>query len=172
MSKSNIKSVQRRRNRGFTLVELLVTVVVAGIFAVLALPSMASFIAGQRVKTAAFDMNAGLTRSRSEAIERNTNVILTPATGGWQNGWTVAAGAVNISKQDAFTGLTVDCWVGGVSNACPANINYAGSGRLDSSSPSPFPSFRIFNAANTTVTSRRCISIDLSGRANSKQGNC
>ncbi len=172
MPKLKIKPIRCWQDQGFTLTELLITVVIAGIFATLALPALSSYIAGQRIKNASFDMMAGLTLARSEAIKRNTNTVIAPASGGWQNGWAVAAGTAGISTQNPFPGLTIDCWVGGASTACPSNINYANNGRLDTSSPSPFPSFRILSATNTNSASIRCIMIDLSGRPSSKMGSC
>ena len=44
--------------RGFTLVELMVTVVVLGIFLSIAVPSFRSLLEAQRVKAMAYDMVA------------------------------------------------------------------------------------------------------------------
>lgn len=173
MPKPNPKLAQPRKDRGFTMIELIITVLILGILTTMALPSFRNFIASQRIKSASFDLMSMVSLARSEAIKRNTNVTVTPAGGNWQNGWTVAAGANTLGTQNALTGLTIDCWVGAASTACPANITYANNGRLDPvSSPSPFPSFRIFNVIDTTSANTRCINIDLSGRPNSKKGNC
>jgi type IV fimbrial biogenesis protein FimT len=150
------------------LAELLIVIAILGILTAVALPSFGSFVAGQRIKSASFDMMAMLTLARSEATKRNINIVVTPTGGSWQNGWTVAAGAATLSTQNALNGLTIDCWTSSVAAACPASITYTSNGRLLSSPPS----FRILNATATTSASTRCISIDLSGRPNSKRGDC
>jgi len=76
------KSVVPTRSRGFTLTELMVKVTIAAILLAIGIPSFRSFILGQRVKTASFDTVYTLTLARSEAIKRNSDVVITPASGG------------------------------------------------------------------------------------------
>ena len=158
--KSNSRSTLQPRLSGFTLVELLITIVIAGILASLAVPSFREFIAGQRIRTASFDIMATLVLARSEAIKRNANVTVTPAGGVWTNGWSVAAGAT-LNQQSALPGLTITC-----TGDCNP-ITYAGNGRLPAGAAAPS-----FEISSTSSASVRCISIDLGGRPNSKVGTC
>jgi prepilin-type N-terminal cleavage/methylation domain-containing protein len=82
---------------GFTLIELMVTITIVGILLAIGVPSFRGFVAGQRVKTASYDISSVLTYARSEALKRNADVVITPNTGGWQNGWCVAAGPSTLS---------------------------------------------------------------------------
>jgi type IV fimbrial biogenesis protein FimT len=83
------------RQRGFTLIELMIVVTLLAVMLGIGIPSFRGFIAGQRVKTAAYDFATALLVARSEAIKRNTTVTIAP-TGSWIGGWTVAAGGTTI----------------------------------------------------------------------------
>ena len=140
----------RCRSRGFTLIELMVVVALAAILAALATPSFKGFISGQRVKTAASDFPMTANFARSEAIKRNVAVTISAASGGvagWKDGWSVFAGTTQLSKQDAYAGLTFS----GPASA----ITYLASGRLGAA---------VLPMAITGADgSTRCIAFDLSG---------
>ncbi len=143
------------------MVELLVVVAIIGILASLAAPSFSELIRSQRMKSMATDLNASLTLARSEAIKRNTNVTLAPATAGsWQSGWQIAdpdnVGS-NIEVHSAFTGLTA---------TGPDSVTYRSSGRIQGSvAPA-------FNISAPGSTAQRCVSVDLSGRPYVKAEGC
>lgn len=147
----------RASSLGFSLIELLFVVVIAAIFLAIAAPSFRDFIAGQRIKTASYDISYTLTFARSEAMKRNSQVVLAPGSGGWQNGWTVKTGTVTLAQHEPFADLI---WTG------PANLTFNSSGRL-TAAVTPF-------AVNSNVSNAtpRCISVTLSGLPNSKPGVC
>ena len=138
---------------GFSLIELLFTIAIAAIFAALAAPSFRDFIAGQRVKTASYDISYTLTYARSEAIKRNLNVILAPTNSAWQNGWTITAGTggPTLGQHEAFADLTI--------TGPATSLTYNSSGRL----MAVVNPFAISSSASSSV-SPRCVSIDLSGQ--------
>ncbi|WP_299728224.1 GspH/FimT family pseudopilin [uncultured Endozoicomonas sp.] len=92
--------------QGFTLVELMVTIVVLGILLAIAFPSMQSSIASNRVRSQGQDIVNILNFARSEAISRGASVTVSP-----QNTWTTGAlvkiGTVTIKSLPAFEGGTV-----------------------------------------------------------------
>ena len=173
MTNANIKPMQRRRSGGFTLIELLTTVAVIGILTSLALPSFRSFLAGMRIKNTSFDVMSALMLARSEAIKRNASVVITPASGDWQKGWTVTTSgmASPMTQQNALaSNLAFACGTPPLSppySACAQSISYNNNGRLDAV-VKPMQ----ISSTSTTGISTYCISIDLSGRPNSKKGNC
>lgn len=141
----------------------MITLTVAGILAAAAAPSFKSFIASQRIKTASFDLISALTQTRSEAVKRNANATMTAATGGWQNGWTIASGAT-LAVKSAYTGLSVD----------ELNSAVVVTFRPDGRQPSGSSSVKFTINASPAVSgvSSRCISLSLSGQASSTTGAC
>ncbi|QOD90414.1 GspH/FimT family pseudopilin [Lysobacter sp. CW239] len=88
------------RARGFTLVELMVTVAVAAILMAIATPSFTSIINSNRLTSAANEMVATLQFARMEAVRQNRTVRVCSSGNGTSCGgggaWLVldAAGAV------------------------------------------------------------------------------
>jgi type IV fimbrial biogenesis protein FimT len=82
----------RRRGRGFTMVELMVTLVVLAILLAIAAPNLSSFVSSSRLRATQGELVSALTLARSEATKRGRTVVvaaLAPTTGqefsaGWQ----------------------------------------------------------------------------------------
>lgn len=72
-------SLRRAVLRGFSLVELMVTLVVAAIMLSLAAPGMSQLIAKNRITTQASDMVANLALARSEAVKRGLSTTFCPS---------------------------------------------------------------------------------------------
>lgn len=85
------------RGQGFTLVEMMVTVAILGILAMIALPSFDSFILTHMLHNYANDFAAAARLARSEALKRNTPVrlcmsadgVTCTSSGSWEQGWLV-----------------------------------------------------------------------------------
>lgn len=148
------------RSGGFTLIELMVTIAIAAILLGIGAPSFSEFIKNQAVRTASSDITTMLIFARSEANKRNTNITVTPASGGWQNGWTVTVSSggstTTLGSQAAFAGLTI--------TGPSTDLTYGSDGHLVDTSA---PSFQISGS-----TSTRCINVSLSGMPTSKTGSC
>lgn len=71
-----------RGSRGFTLVELMVTVAVLGIIAVVAVPAMTDMINNSRVRGASEEVTGALQLARSEALKRNQRIIACASASG------------------------------------------------------------------------------------------
>lgn len=77
-------------NKGMTLVELLAVLAIAGILAMLAVPSLQGFVAEQRRQVVARELAAALRTARMEAITRQAPVVVRAFYNGWSWGWTTA----------------------------------------------------------------------------------
>jgi type IV fimbrial biogenesis protein FimT len=83
--------------RGFTLIEMMVTVAVMAILLSLAAPSFNDALLGNKLSSYANDIVASAIVARSEAIKRNAAVTMCVSTdgttcaaaGGWEQGWIV-----------------------------------------------------------------------------------
>jgi type IV fimbrial biogenesis protein FimT len=77
-------------NKGFTLLELMVTVAIAAILVTMAVPSFTQTIRSNRLTATNNMFLASLNLARSEAIKRNIVVSVSPTDGAnWRNGWDV-----------------------------------------------------------------------------------
>lgn len=80
---------------GFTLVELLVTVSVAGMILVMAVPAFNNMVTSNRLTTTTNNLIASFSYARSEAIRGAQTVTITAGAGGWGDGWTISDQAGN-----------------------------------------------------------------------------
>ena len=76
-----------RQWRGFTVIELMITIVVLGFLAALAVPSFSQMIARNNLSAASNDLVVALITARSEAVKRECRVSVSTAST-WDAGWT------------------------------------------------------------------------------------
>lgn len=80
--------------RGFTLIEVLVTLVIMGVFILLAMPSFSLWMVNTRIRTAAEATANGLQLARNEAVRRNASVQYVKGAG-TDSSWTVSCVATS-----------------------------------------------------------------------------
>lgn len=108
--------LERTGQRGFTLVELMVTLAVVAIVALIAVPGMQGLVNNSRSTGMAGEMTASLQLARSEAIRRNSPVTVCGTADGttcaantsWGR-WIVigndnAAGTTDVIRDNTVTG--------------------------------------------------------------------
>lgn len=83
--------------RGFSLVEMMVTIAVIGVLAAIAFPSFTAIVNNGRLSGMTNELVASIQVARSEAIRRNVRTVVCPSANGttcsgganWSAGWMV-----------------------------------------------------------------------------------
>ena len=81
------------RTRGFSMIELLITVALVAILTALALPSFRELLIGMNVTTLTNDLVAALNTAKVEAVKRGLPVAVVSNSNGseWTSGWKIKA---------------------------------------------------------------------------------
>jgi len=157
----------RHESNGFTLVELMVTISVLLVLAVLAVPQMAPFLQRQRLKNATMDLASSVVLARSEAIKRNGPVYVVANGSDWSKGWTVSSAATvstasTIRAQSALDGLSISETGGNTS------FNFGGDGRMSGTGLS----FSVQPTATSRGQQPLCVAVGATGRVQTTKGAC
>jgi type IV fimbrial biogenesis protein FimT len=165
-----------RRPHGFSLIELMFTIALAGILAAVAVPSMQRMFKTNRVQTEASSFVGDLMLARTEAVKRGQNVSVCVSSDGinclttntWNSGWivfpdsTAACSAATsaipaIKVRKAFSGT--DTLAASVSKACVTFNREGFTSNLGTASVT----FTLHTSDNLS-TATRCVAVDLGGR--------
>ena len=157
------------RPRGFTLVELLITLVIVGIVLTASAPSIAEFLASSRTVAQTNDLLADLSMARSEAVKLARPVELR-ANPTWSEGWIVgsdydddgmiAGSEVFRSHEGAATNFSIAA-VDGDGDAITA-IAFNATGSMQS--PAGFADFAICRP-DADANKSRSVRVSAIGRA-------
>lgn len=92
MDTKQISHSQKRRQRGISLIEAMIVVVVTAIVATAAAPSLAAFIDARRLDAAAHALAADIQFVRTESVARNRPIRLSFHAGSTTSCWVVHTG--------------------------------------------------------------------------------
>jgi len=150
--------------RGFTIIELMITVLLVAILLSIGIPSFASIFKQNRLAAQANTILSSVNYARAETINQNQNVVIAPNSAGtnWSGGWSVSVNGTVIRSFDAIENGTL------ISNRTAITFQSDGT---------------ITDTANITLTIRpsdcpagdpdlRVITINPSGLSRSSPGNC
>jgi type IV fimbrial biogenesis protein FimT len=102
---------ERNHQRGFTVIELMTVVVIAGVLLTIALPSFNDMLARRRLEGQANELVTDLSYAKSEAVQRNRNVAVFTGGGGTCYTiamWTTGTGSCDCAATPRCTGGPVE----------------------------------------------------------------
>jgi type IV fimbrial biogenesis protein FimT len=153
------------RFRGFTLVELVVTVTLLGVLLTIAIPGLQQLTLNQGVKSAAFDLFSALEYARSEAIKRPGETVTLKAgastDGAWTTGWRLMASTTKLRSWTIAPNITV------AEKNSLTQVTFGKDGHANAA-----PLLEVKSTTTVSGVDARCVQVDLIGRQSSKMGGC
>jgi type IV fimbrial biogenesis protein FimT len=144
---------------GFTLIELMISVLLVAVLLGIGVPSFRTLIDNQRLRAVSSDLRIALNMTRSEAVKRNRSVVLNPSDTGWGGGWSIA-NPVDPNDPAILNHLQA----GGITITGPGSVTFSPLGR------STAAEFDI--AVNASSSAELCLQMQLDGRATAIKGEC
>ena len=95
--------------QGFSVIELLMGLTIAGIVLLLVGPAFATLTESNHREEAAASLVSGMRSARSEAIARNQTVVIHGINDDWGQGWRIILDVSGKGHEDMRT-ATIHCW--------------------------------------------------------------
>jgi len=154
-----------RNGQGFTLVELMITLVVATILITMGVPSMSTMIKNNRLTAHTNQFVTAMNFARSEAIKRGATISVTAVdatdnANEWGPGWQVLNGVEVLRVFPALEASTTFNSANGVST-----FGYLASGRVGNADT-------LTLCDDRTAETGRVIDIALTGRVSTTTAAC
>ncbi len=142
-----------RQSAGLTLIELMVVLTIAGLFATIAAPSFRNMLVAQRLNSASSAITESLWKARSEALKRNASVGFNITN--VDTGWNIVVGGDTIHSQEGF----------GTLNSSATAFQFNATGRLTVGAGD-------YQLSDKSGNGARCLTISGTGKVTSKNSAC
>lgn len=129
--------MNRLKNTGFTLLEVMIVVAIIGILAAIAVPSFQDMIERNRLKQVAEALKSDLQFARTEAIKRSMDIVVSRTTGN-AGAWCYGL-ALNKASCDCTETDTADADYCDIKNVSGTNFSFT---NMDSASGNSTFGFR------------------------------
>lgn len=151
---------QSKRQTGFSLIELMVSISIMAIITAIGVPSFNTMLANNQATTAANRVLLGLQLARSEAVKLSQPVRIEALGEQWNQGWQIRQGDTLIRQESMnSTDLTIDCR----GNCAPLSFSPVGTLTANAT-------FQV--AVSGGSNPLRCITISISGKSQVQGGAC
>ena len=178
-----------KKQKAFTLIEVLVTLVILGIVLGLAIPSFTKQMTNNSSLTLGSDLVAAINFARQEAVKRGKRVSLCPSIDGascltsddWAKGWLVFEDSAASDGATPIVQTSLRYWsdlhkkaaVTATASAAISYVRFTGTGMLARANAADVSS-RIINVsvAGCTGSSRSTITVGVSGMSNLSKTVC
>ncbi len=128
-------SIKASRFRGYSLIELIVTISIVSIAAVIAVPNFIDTIRSNRLTTQVNELVTSFNLARSEAIKGGVKVVVCKTnngsscvtSGGWNQGWMVFTDQSGNGSYESASDILIR-----VNQASPDGISIAGNTNVQS----------------------------------------
>ncbi|WP_018649176.1 MULTISPECIES: GspH/FimT family pseudopilin [unclassified Thioalkalivibrio] len=131
-------AIRQTRRKGFSLVELMITITALVILISLAIPHFSTHVENHRTSATTNELVNALNLARSEAVRRGRPAAVCPDGNDWEGGWEARVFAVDEDPNDCSQGTAMRQWSG---PASPIRLAANGSLAFDAlgaqSSPEP-----------------------------------
>lgn len=122
--------MNRQKNAGYTLLEIMIVVAIVGILAAVAVPSYQDIIERNRLKQVVEGLKSDMQFARTEAIKQSIDIIVSRTTGNagaWCYG--LSATTTSCDCKQTTVATTDDCEIKSISGAAYSTVNMdSGSG--------------------------------------------
>jgi type IV fimbrial biogenesis protein FimT len=169
-----------KQARGFTLMELMVTVLVLGIVLGFTVPSFREMTRNNRIAASQNTLLTALAVARNEALHRSSTVSICASTNGtscgtkadWNSGWIVFKDLGTLGTFDAATDEVLQKW-GALEGDTKiksdvAGLTYAATGMQTGTSTTTLTVYYL----NCTGPKARLVSVGVIGSVTASQTDC
>jgi len=167
-----------KRQTGFTIIELMITMILIAVVAAVAVPSFRTMVQNNRIATQANGFITAINLARSEAVKRGRDVYVSSSSGNtaWGGGWRLWVDDNGNGSEDASELLRVFEALEGGTTLTSVNghteVRYLANGYIFlANAGDPVPTFEL-RIPDCTGDSARDIEINFVGRPSVTRVNC